>query len=207
MNIKIKNRILLVIAMLFMTLQCMAITPQEVMAMMTNKLNSAAGISGSFVTKGAAGGLSGKFKFDGKRSYLETPAGFRQWYDGRSLWALNPNSKEVTLSIPEPSELKDANPLLYLQGYQQQYRLFFSKRKDNGRYLVLLNPRQKSSIKAIEVAVNKNTMLPERLIIRDNDDRRTTITISGLKLNNKFRVADFTYPATQFKGYELIDLR
>ena len=84
----------------------------------------------------------------------------------------------------------------------------FSARKEAGRYLVLLNPvRKGTGIKAVEVAVNAKTMLPERVMIRMSDNKVTTIRVVSLNLSKKVSAGDLKYPAASMKGYEIVDLR
>lgn len=192
--------------LLSVVMPAFGMTPAEVLQNTVSKLDAAPGISAKFTVKGDQGSLSGTVLMDGNRSYMEFQQG-RQWFDGKTMWTLNPNTREVTVTNPEASELCDANPLLYLKDYNAKYRLFFSKRKEAGRYLVLLNPRTKSNVKAIEVAVNSKTFLPERIIVRTQDDQRSTVDISQLSFNKKIAATDFKFPAAQYKDYEIVDLR
>lgn len=186
-----------------------AVTPQEVMQQTVSKIKGAKGITGNFRAAGDRGAVAGSFKFDGKRTYIESNQFGKQWFDGKTLWTLNPKTREVTVSTPESADIADINPLMYLNGYDGSFRLFFSKRKEAGKYLVLLNPRntKNTDIKAIEVAVDSKTMLPERFIIRMDDDTRSTVYITNLNLNGKLPQATFTFPAAKYKDYEIVDIR
>lgn len=186
-----------------------AVTPQEVLAETTAKIFKASGIECHYKATGDSGSSSGLYRVSGNKFYMEATGLGNEWYDGRTLWNLNPATKEVTVSTPTAQEVAEANPLSYLNGYASKYKIFFSrKRKDKARYLVLLNPKSaKSGFMAIEVAINKKTMLPERMIIRDKQDQVTTIQFTGLTLNKKFADSAFTFPASQYPGYETIDLR
>lgn len=193
--------------LLSVVMPAFGMTPAEVLQKTVAKLDAAPGISAKFTVKGDQGSLRGTVLTDGNRTYMEFPQQGRQWFDGQTMWTLNHNTKEVTVTNPEAAELRDANPLLYLKGYNTQYRLFFSRRKEADRYLVLLNPRGKSNVKAIEVAVNSRTFLPERIIVRTQDDQRSTVNISQMNLNKKLAATDFKFPAAQYKDYEIVDLR
>lgn len=194
--------------LLAMALPGLAVTPAEVLTKAKAKINSSKGISGNFKIQGANASESGTFRFDGHRSYMHIPNVTTNWYDGTTMWTLNPRSKEVTVVTPSMEEVRDANPLMYLNDVESNYQLFFSKRKEAGKYLVLLNPKRKGSgIKAIEVSINAKTFMPERFIIRDAKDQRTRITLSGLTYNKTLSTSDFTYPANQYSGYEIVDLR
>lgn len=200
-------RSLIILMLLTVVIPAFGITPEEVMRKTVSKLESASGISAVVSVKGGMGDASAMVLMDGNRSFMESPQVGKQWFDGVNMWTLNPKTKEVTVSRPDPSELLDANPLLYLKEYEGRYRLYFSKRKESGRYLVLLNPRGKSDVKAIEVAVNNKTFLPERIILRSQDDVRSTVLISKLDLNRKFKAGEFNFPSNKYKDYEIVDLR
>ena len=190
------------------SLNVLAITPEEVMAKAVSKIESAPGIAGRYTAGGDLGSASGSFRFDGRRAFMESPQGGKSWYDGRNLWTLNPRTKEVTISIPDREELMAVNPMLYVTGYRQGYRLFFSKKTDPGKYLVLLNPKKGGTgIKAIEIGINKGNFMPEHILVRDESDRRTLINLRNLSYTRKFMNSDFTFPAAKYKGYETVDLR
>lgn len=204
----VRKYLLLTMLMAATAFACIAESPAEVIGKATAKINASRGMAGHFRASGSGGDISGTFRFDGRRSFMEVPSVSTTWYDGKTLWTLNARNKEVTVSIPEPQELREINPLLYIRNVNNDYRLFFSKRKEKGRYLVLLNPRNtKTGIKAVEVAVNASTYAIERLIIRDSDDNVSTLNLSNVSYTRRFLDSDFTYPAEKYKGYELIDLR
>lgn len=203
-----KNKTLLITLMLMIALPLCAITPGEVMGKVTSKIKSSKGLAGHFTGSGVNGNVAGTFRFDGKRSFMDILDMGKTWFDGKTMWILNPRNNEVTISIPTAEELRDANPILYLNGYESQYNLFFSKRKENGRYLVLLNPRKKGTgVKAIEIAINAKTFQPERIIVRNEQDQLTTVTLTNISYSRKFIDSDFTFPTAKYRGYEIIDLR
>lgn len=202
-----KIRITVLVTLLSVVIPSFGITPTEVLRKTVSKLDAASGIELTFRAESDQGTASGTIWMDGTRSYMNSRQFGSQWFDGKTMWTLNPKTHEVTVSNPEPSELQDANPLLYLQGYENKFRIFFSKRNEAGYYLVLLNPRGASDIKAIEVAVSKQTYLPERFIIRTSEDVRSYINVSNLNLNRKFKASDFIFPASKYKDYEIVDIR
>lgn len=201
-----KKLLIFIFAVIVMTSASQALTPAEVLSKSVAKINNAASIDCKFALSGSNGSLNGSLSAHGRKFRLTTPAG-STWYDGTNMWTANPKSKEITLVNPTESEVNESNPFAYLSSYKSQYNLFFSKRKDNGRYLVLLNPKKKNAdIKAVEVAVNKKTFLPERFIIRDRNDNVTTVTVQSLSLKSS-GAGSFTCPVQSMSDYELIDLR
>ncbi len=201
-----KKILFLLIALFVMSSACMALTPAEVLDKAVNKLNTAGTIDCKFVLSGANGNINGSLSVQGRKFRMTTPLG-SSWYDGVNLWSSNPKTKEITLVNPSDAEVREANPFSYLSSYKSEFRLFFSKRKDAKRYLVLLNPKTRNSdIKAVEVAVNKQTFLPERFIIRDRNDNITTINVQSLSLK-KNSGESFKCPVANMSDYELVDLR
>ncbi|MBD5195795.1 MAG: hypothetical protein HDS71_09730 [Bacteroidales bacterium] len=202
------RRISFLALLLLLVIPVIAQNPVTILDNSVAKLKNASGISCKFRITSDNNNLNGEFKSKGSSFYLETQAG-KTWYNGVNMWTLNPGSKEITLVNPTSSEINEVNPFSYLSSYKSGYVVGFSKRKDSDRYLVVLNPKngKKDNIKAIEVAINKKTMLPERFIIRDSHDRRTTVYITALATSYKSNSDMFVCPVGSFGDYELVDLR
>lgn len=186
------------------------ITPAEVMHKAVKKIGNSNGITGTYTISGSGNQINttGNFKFNNRKSFIDMAGGGKVWYDGKDMWTLNPKTKEITVTSPDDDEIGEINPLTYILNYTDNYYLFFSKRKESGKYLVLLNPKDKNSdIKAIEIGVNSNTYIPEHVIIRDKKDNRITVGLSNLNYNVKIKDSDFKFPIRDFKEYEVIDLR
>lgn len=182
-------------------------SPAEILGKAATKLTNATGANCTFKISGNEINLGGTFKSSRNKFCLQTSAS-TTWYDGEKMWTANHSSKEITLVNPTTEELNEVNPFAYIQSYNSKYRIYLSKRKDSSRHLVLLNPRNsKDQIKAIEIAINKKTYLPERFIIRDKNDNRTTIYVNSLSLTSKNSSSDFVCPVKAMSDYELIDLR
>lgn len=203
-----KRRILfLIAAFVLIAVGVRAESPVRVLDNAVAKLKKASGISCRFTIKNPDGTMNGAFKSEGRKFYLDTPAG-KTWYDGESMYTSNPRSKEVTVVRPTAQELSEVNPFRYLEGYKTQSVIGFSKRKDAERYLVVLNPKdKKSGIKAVEIAINKKTALPEWFIIRDSKDKITTVTVKTLSLRSGSVKESVAFPAGEYKDYEIVDLR
>lgn len=172
------------------------------------KLKNSKSVQCSFSVEGnGSSAINGSLIASGNNFRLESPAG-TTWHDGKSMWTSNNSTKEITIVEPSAAEIRETNPFAYLDQYKREFVLFFSRRKDPSHHLVLLNPRFKNSdIKAIEIAVNKKTMLPDRFIIRDRNDKVSTITINSLNLGSNVKANEFVCPVSSMKGYEIIDMR
>lgn len=200
---------LLILTFAIMAFPLSAITPEVVMAKAVSGIKSAQGISGNFTISGEGGSTSGTFRLGGRKFYMDNSASGSIWFDGTTQWTLNKRNKEVTIDKPNADELKEINPLLYLSDYTASSKIFFSKtRKEKGKYLVVLNPKNKNSAwKAVEIMINSNNYTPERIIVRNAEDAITTIRLSGLNYNKRFMNSDFVFPKDKYPEYELIDLR
>ena len=180
---------------------------QQVLDKAVAKVQNSKGVNSTFRIDASDATVTGSFKSSGAKFKLETPQA-TTWYDGTNMWTANQSSRQITLVRPTQGEVNEVNPFAYLSGYKGRFVTGFSKRKDENRYLVLLNPRdKKDEIKAIEVAVNKKTYLPERFIIRDRNDRVVTVYINNLNLNASNPASAFVCPVAEMKGFELVDLR
>lgn len=198
----------LLILLMFAPLIYAAESPEQVMQKAVNKIQTSKGVAGHFKISSPQGSSSGSFRYDGRRYYMEIPQYGRMWYDCKNLYSVNDNTREVTISVPTGEELRESNPFLYLNGYQSGNRLFFSKRKESGKYLVLLNPKSKNAdYKAVEIRINASTYVPERIVVRDSQNKVTTVTLSNLSYTRKFMNSDFTFPKSKYSTYETVDMR
>lgn len=208
MNYKRILKALFSVVMLTTGFAANAVTPSNVMQKAAAKINNSNAISCTFTIAGnGSSSVSGTLTASKNEFSIITGAS-SVWYNGTSMWTLNPSTKEVTLTTPTQSEIAESNPLYYVRNYSSNYRLYFSKRTEKGSYLVLLNPiKSGSGIKAVEIAVNKSSYVPTRIIVRYDDDRRATVNLGNINYNANVSSTSFTYPASKYKGYELVDLR
>lgn len=182
-------------------------SPETVLSKSIGILKKAKAIECNFRLSGNGTNVSGSLLTSGSKFKLASSAG-TTWFDGSNMWTSNDSSREITLVTPTAEEVSESNPFAYLNSYTSKFKAFFSKRQDVNRYLVLLNPKKNNTeIKAIEVAINKKTYLPERFIIRDSNDRVTTIEIKSVNLKASAKSGDFVCPVSSMNGYELVDLR
>ena len=181
---------------------------QAILDKATAKIGSGSSVNCSFSITGDGGSVKGSFKSSGQKFQLATPIA-TTWYDGKSMWTSNAKTKEITLVNPTVAEVNEVNPFSYLHNYKSTYKAYFSRKKNAKCHLIVLNSRNPGScdIKAIEIAINKNTFLPEHFIVRDSSDKVVTVNISQLSLSAKNVASTFVCPVSSMKDYELIDLR
>ena len=198
---------LVAVAVLLCAVPAFAQSSYDILRKAATKLEAAKGIQCSFTLKSGEHSTEGSLKSQGDRFYLKTPVS-STWYDGKQMWTMNPSTHETTLYIPDVEEVLEVNPMAYLRNFSKDYFSAFSKKKIDGKHIVLLNPRKKGGqVRAIEITVDATTFLPEKFIVRTMDNRRTYLTVRALKLNATHPASTFTYPASSYKGYKVIDLR
>lgn len=201
-------KVLLVVVALCSGSLMQAQRAQAILDKATAKIGSGSSVNCSFSITGDGGSVKGSFKSSGQKFQLATPIA-TTWYDGKCMWTSNAKTKEITLVNPTVAEVNEVNPFSYLHNYKSTYKAYFSRKKNAKCHLIVLNPRNPGScdIKAIEIAINKNTFLPEHFIVRDSSDKVVTVNISQLSLSAKNVASTFVCPVSSMKDYELIDLR
>ena len=203
---KAKFSIICLVLLTFVNL-CCAQSASQILDKAVSKLSKASTVNCKFRITADKNNINGAFKSKGRKFFLDTPVG-KTWFDGSRMWTANPKTKEITLVSPTSDEINEVNPFAYLDNYKKKYITGLSKRKDNNNYLVLLNPRSKKDpVKAVEIAINKNTFLPVRFIIRDRNDKVSTVYIDALSLSVKNKDNLFECPTGSMSDYEVIDLR
>lgn len=179
----------------------------EILDRVASKIAGAEVVKSSFNVDGPSGKANGTLEASGNKFKLTTPAG-TTWCDGTNMWTSNPSTKEITLVNPSQGEINESNPFSYLRNYKADYNVYFSKRRYDGHYLILLNPKTKNSeIKAIEIAVNKKSMLPVRFIVRDRKNKLTTVNVTSMSLSKSPAGGDFVCPVESMTDYQVVDLR
>lgn len=206
-TLNLKKILLALIALVCIAPGMFSQSSYDILRKSASKLEAAKGIQCSFTLKSGEHSTEGTLKSQGDRFYLKTSVS-STWYDGKQMWTLNPSTRETTLYIPDAEEVLEVNPMAYLRNFSKDYFSAFSKKKVDGKHIVLLNPRKKGGqVRAIEITVDAMTFLPERFIVRTMDNKRTYLTIRSLKTSVTHPASTFTYPASSYRGYKVIDLR
>lgn len=173
-----------------------------------SKLKSAKGVSASFtiVRSGSAGSSSGTLKCSGKKfAIVASSAG--AWYDGKTLYTWSKQSGEVTLSAPTASELRDTNPLLYLES-AADYTATFGKSANASQKVVILAPKRRgTAAKKVTVTLNAASLTPVKLDILTSDGQSLKVTLKNVSLNSSIPASTFVFPYKKYSGVKQVDLR
>ncbi len=182
-------------------------TANQILQKTATALNNATGISATFKMSTGYGYTDGTFKAKGKNfCYLSRHSS--TWYDGKTMWITNSNSKETTISTPSLEEVRESNPLEYLKTYSNKYTPTLVNNADKTQYVLMLKSKQgRNSLPSIELAVNRNSFKPVSIKIMQKGTKPITITLFNVNYRASISESDFKYPKSKFPGYELVDVR
>lgn len=131
------------------------------------------------------------------------------WFNGKDLWTLVPENKEVSLYTPTPEELQSSSPTAFLTLYKKGFKL--SSKTDILRNrkiwdVTLKAKKQKQEPSTIIVSIDQITYEPLRIRICNNNDW-TYINITEFKSNTGLTDKDFAFPPKEYPDFEIIDMR
>ncbi|HLR00295.1 MAG TPA: outer membrane lipoprotein carrier protein LolA [Sphingobacterium sp.] len=130
--------------------------------------------------------------------------------DGKAVWSILPEDKEVQITNPVSDE-ESIGPNNIFTFYQKGYKYITMEdefTQDNKRLKVIeLSPEntQQNYFK-IKLRINDNLHIHDVKIF-DKSGARYTYTISNLYVNHKINRKKFTFQKEEFPDYEIVDLR
>lgn len=170
-------------------------------------INGADGIAASFTIDYGSQKLSGTLKSAGKMFALQTSAS-STWYDGKSMWTYNPKTNETTLMTPTPAEVAEANPLSIVNSYASSFTAAFAKTQKKGSKTIVLTPKSKHyGYKSVHVTIADGASVPSVIVVVPASGQKMTVSISQVKMHQKFQASTFTYPKSKFPKAEIVDMR
>lgn len=121
-------------------------------------------------------------------------------YDGKTMYVYDSSTDELTLSIPNASELLEMNPLLFAKALQDASEL---KEKDmQDKILMTLTPKDQSiGISRFTLKVKKKPLLPLSIELKEGNKKTT------LRLVNPAYVQTAPKFKVERKGAYINDLR
>lgn len=129
--------------------------------------------------------------------------------DGKAVWSILPEDKEIQVSEADnSSETLGPQNLFtfYRTGYA--YTTLADERIGNQSLkAVQLTPTDKSSSYAkIKIRINNNNHIHD-ITVQDKAGSSYRYTVTALYVNQKIPQSTFTFQKNQFKDFELVDLR
>ncbi|HLT33485.1 MAG TPA: outer membrane lipoprotein carrier protein LolA [Aquaticitalea sp.] len=139
--------------------------------------------------------------------YLLNILGVTRIFDGQTLYTINPEDEEVTISKDNSDDESSITPSKMLSFYQDGYTYKMDIVQNvNGRkiqYVKLTPMDSNSEIKNILLGIDAQTKNIYNLIETGKNGTTTTLTVNSFKTNEPISKGLFTFDKNKYKGYYL----
>ena len=172
------------------------------------------GIKAGFKADSFAGGqlqgsTSGTMCLWGEKFQMTTPD-MTTWYNGETQWSYVKANEEVNVSVPTPEERQSMNPYTFVDLYKQGYRFSLKSATLRGKdcYEVsLVATDSRKAIRQMVLTLEKGSLAPLCVRLRQGDDRWTRISIYDYTPGQSWKDDFFRFPQQDYPQAEIIDLR
>jgi len=142
--------------------------------------------------------------------YVLNVLGITRIFDGKTLYTINPDDEEVTISSENTEEENTVSPSKMLSFYEEGYTYAMDIIQDvMGRKIqyVKLNPIDThSEIKQVLLGIDAKTKHIYNLIEIGKNDTRTTLTVNSFKTNQPISKSIFKFDKSKYKNYYINNL-
>lgn len=184
-----------------------SISAPQILQKAASALNSVGGVTAGYIFKSGSYSEKGTIAVKAHK-YLINTAERTVWYDGKTMWSLNKDDKEVSISAPTAAEAGAMNPYLIAANYKTEYTAKLLKSTVKGTYNIQLTPKNKNSyLKSAILCVRASNYMPVRLDITDKQGNKTSIAVTDVKTNVSLPDSKFVYAPSANPGVKVIDLR
>jgi len=137
--------------------------------------------------------------------YVLNILGVTRIYDGKTLYTINPEDEEVTISKNNSDDENTITPNKMLSFYKEGYTYAMDIVQNvKGRKIqyVKLNPIDTNSeIKYVLLGIDAQTKHIYNLIETGKNGTQTTLTVNSFKTNEPISKTLFTFDKNKYKGY------
>lgn len=137
--------------------------------------------------------------------YLLNILGVTRIFDGKTLYTINPEDEEVTISKDNSDDESSITPSKMLSFYQNGYTYKMDIVQNvNGRkiqYVKLTPIDSNSDIKSVLLGIDAQTKHIYNLIETGKNGTTTTLTVNSFKTNEPISKGLFTFDKNKYKGY------
>ncbi len=127
--------------------------------------------------------------------------------DGKKMWTIIKDSKEVMLSTFDPNDPSTVSPTKILKEYSDYNAKFAKGSKRNNLKTLILTSKKKSTFNKVVIIIDVPKYIVKKFSLYDNDGNVFTYDIFNFKANRKFPKGTFKYNPKDYPGYELEDMR
>lgn len=194
---------LLSLVLLLFTFGARAQTAQTVLDKTAANLSKDC-ISITYIMSGAQSG-NGNLTIQGKKFVAMTSQG-KAWFDGKTLWSMPNNAKEVDVTTPTAKEIAEINPLNFIILYKKGYTAKIETKGESHEVRQTATD-SRHYIKECYLTVNKNSYLPQIVRLQIGKSGWTTIKLSSIKKSGKKSDSFFRFDTKQYPKVSVNDLR
>ena len=137
--------------------------------------------------------------------YLLNILGVTRIFNGQTLYTINPEDEEVTISKDNSDDENSITPSKMLSFYQDGYTYNMDIVQNiNGRkiqYVKLIPIDTKSEIKQVLLGIDAQTKHIYNLIETGVNGTQTTLTVNSFKTNEPISKTLFTFDKNKYSGY------
>ena len=137
--------------------------------------------------------------------YLLNILGVTRIFDGKTLYTINPEDEEVTVSKDNSDDESSITPSKMLSFYKDGYAYKMDIVQNvNGRkiqYVKLTPIDTNSEIKNVLLGIDAQTKHIYNLIETGKNGTQTTLTVNSFKTNEPISKSLFTFDKNKYKGY------
>ena len=150
---------------------------------------------------------TGKIEIKGDK-YILSISGQDVISDGKSMWTVLKESKEVQINEIDEEDEEAISPnkifTLYEEGFKYKY-----VKEDKGMHIINLYPKAAAdkSFHRIALYINKAKNEISKVKVYGKDGTTTTYSIKTFTANETINDTRFSFDKTKFNSYEIIDLR
>jgi outer membrane lipoprotein-sorting protein len=130
------------------------------------------------------------------------------WYNGETSWSYLPAEKEVTITKPDKKDNSFQNrPSSIFSMYKTGYKCRLIEEKNDSWTIDLYPEDIKSDLLRVRLLIGKTLLNLKSLEYKKRDGVVITLNVIDFNLKQKPVAESFVYPATKFKGVEVVDMR
>lgn len=137
--------------------------------------------------------------------YVLNILGMTRIFDGTTLYSINPEDEEVTISKEDPNDENSITPSKMLSFYSDGYTYAMDIEQDiKGRkiqYVKLTPIDSNSEIQHVLLGIDAQTKHIYNLIEVGKNGTKTTLTVSSFKTNDTLSKALFTFDKSKYKDF------
>lgn len=130
-------------------------------------------------------------------------------YDGKAIYTIMPDAKEVQINNLEDMDNAITPNKIFTDYHKNFTAKSVTEKTVKGvvcQEIELESVRKKEFVKAV-LTIVKSDLTPQEIQMTDKKGTIHTYTVESFKANQPIEDAVFTFKASDYKGYEVIDMR